>query len=95
MMRILKMLKFLPDHLKTKKMCKKMQLKLFFVRSYIPDQYKTEQMRDKTKLENGGNLESVPDCYKIQQMYDKAVNNYLHLLKFVADWLPYNSKDLW
>ena len=43
-------------------------------------------MRDKTKLENGGNLESVPDCYKIQQMYDKAVNNYLHLLKFVADY---------
>ena len=36
-----KMLKFVPDHLKTKKMCKQAVKKLPFLIRYIPDQYKT------------------------------------------------------
>ena len=72
-MRNLEMLKFVHDHLKTKKMCKHAVKKWSFIKRYIPDQYKTQQICDKAILENGGNLESVPDCYKNQQMYDKAV----------------------
>ena len=55
------MLKFVPDHLKPKKMCKLSVKKLPFVIRYVPDQYKTQQMCDKAVLENGGALESVPD----------------------------------
>ena len=40
-------LKFVPDHLKTKKMCKHAVKKLHYLLRYAPDQYKTEQMCDK------------------------------------------------
>ena len=58
------MLKFVPDHLKTKKMCKHAVKKLPFVIRNVPDQYKAPQICDKAVLENGGMLESVPNCYK-------------------------------
>ena len=38
------MLKFVPDYLKTKKICKCTVKKLLFVIRYVPDRYKTEQM---------------------------------------------------
>ena len=78
----LEMLKFIPDHLKTEKICKHVVKKLPFVIRYVSDQYNTQQMCDKAILENGG-TESVPDCYKNQQMCDKVVDNYPHTLKFV------------
>ena len=48
------MLKFVPDHLKTKEMYKHAVKNLPFVIRYDLDQYKTQQMCDKTILENGG-----------------------------------------
>ena len=39
-----KMLKFVPDHLKTKIMCKLAVKKLPSLLRYVPDQYKTEEM---------------------------------------------------
>ena len=53
-------LKFIPDHLETKQMCKHAVKKLPFVIRYVPDQYKSKQMC--AILENYGTLESVPDC---------------------------------
>ena len=50
------MLKFVPDHLKIKKMCKYALKKLPSLLRHIPDQYKTQQMCDKATLENGGTL---------------------------------------
>ena len=41
------MLKFVPDYLKTKKMCKHAVKKLLFLIRCVPDQYKTQQMCDK------------------------------------------------
>ena len=38
------MLKFVPDHFKTKKMCKHAVKKLPFVIRYVPDQYNTRQI---------------------------------------------------
>ena len=57
-------LKFVLDHLKTKKMCKHAAKKLPYLLRYVPDQYKTQQMCDKAILENAGTLKSVLDCYK-------------------------------
>ena len=54
------MLKFFPDHLKNKKMCKHVVKKLPFLLTYVPNGYKTQQMCD--KLENDGTLNFVPDC---------------------------------
>ena len=62
------MLKFVPDHLKTKKMCNHSVKKLTF-------QYKTQQICDKAILENGGTLKYVPNCCKNQEMLNKAVDN--------------------
>ena len=56
-----KMLKFVPDHLKTKKMCKHAVEKLPYLLRYVPDWYKTQQMWGKAILENNGTLKSVPD----------------------------------
>ena len=57
------MLKFVPDHLKTKKMLKHAVKKLPYLLRYIPDQYTTQEMCDEAILENGRTLKSVPDCY--------------------------------
>ena len=52
---IMKNLRLVPDHLKTKKMCNHVVEKLPFVIRYVPDRYKTQQMCDKPVLENGVN----------------------------------------
>ena len=44
--RIPKISIFVPNHLKTKKMCKHALTKLPSVRRYFPDRYKTQQMCD-------------------------------------------------
>ena len=78
------MLQFVPDHLKTEKMCKHAVKKLPNILSYVSDQYKTRQMRHKAILENGGTLKSVPEHFKNQEMCNKAVDNYPHTLEFVS-----------
>ena len=57
------MLRFAPDHLKTKKICKNAVKKLPFAIKYVPDRYKTKEMRNKVFTENGGMLGFFPDCY--------------------------------
>ena len=57
------MRKFVPDHLKTKKMCRRAVNKSPYLLKHAPDQYKTQQMCDKAILEHGGTLQSVSDCY--------------------------------
>ena len=44
------MLKFVPVHLKTKKMCKHAVKKLPYLLKYVHDQLKTQQMCDKAIL---------------------------------------------
>ena len=60
------MLEFVPDHVKTKKMCKHAVEKLHYLLRYVPDYYKTQQMCDKAVPENGEALRYVPHCYKNQ-----------------------------
>ena len=57
-------LKFVPNYLKAKKMCKNAVKKLLFVLMCFLDPFKTQEMCDKVILENGGMLRFVPDCYK-------------------------------
>ena len=79
------MLKFVSDHLKTKKMSKHVVKKLPYLWRYLPDQYAIQRIGDKAILENGRTLKSVPDCYKNQEMRNKAVDNYPHWLKFALE----------
>ena len=60
----LEILRFVPVHLKTKKMCKYADKKLPFVIRYVPDRCKAQDMCDKVILEKGGILQAVPDCSK-------------------------------
>ena len=55
-------IKFVPDHLKTNKMCKHAVKKLPYLLRYVPDKYKTQQICDKVILENNGTLNFVPGC---------------------------------
>ena len=77
------MLKLIPDHHKTKKLCKHPTKKLRYLLRYARHQYKTQNICDKAILENGGTLKPVPDCYKNQERYNQAVENYPHALEFV------------
>ena len=52
------MLKYFPDHFKTKIIFKYAVKKISFLIRYFPDQYKTQKMCDKVILENGGTLKS-------------------------------------
>ena len=58
------MLKFISDHLKTRKMCKHAVKKLPHLLRYVPDRYKTQKMCNKAILENGRTLMSLPECCK-------------------------------
>ena len=78
-------LKFIPDHFKTKHMCNYAVKKLPFVIRYVPDQYKTKKMCNRVILEKGGTLKSAPNRYKTKEMCNKAVDNYAHALEFVSD----------
>ena len=53
-MRNSEMLKFVPDHLKTKKICKHAVKNLPYPLRYVTDQHKLQIMFDKVILENGG-----------------------------------------
>ena len=77
--------KFVLDHLKTKKMCKHAVKKLLYLLRYVPDDHKTQQMCDKAILENGGTLKSDPDCNKNQEMRNKAADNYPQVLERVPE----------
>ena len=78
-------LRFVPDDLKTKKMCKHAVKKISYLLRYVSDQYKTRQMCHEAILENDRTLKSVPNCYENQEMCNKAVENYPHELEFVPE----------
>ena len=55
------MIRFNPDHFKTKKMCKRASKSLPFVIRCVPAQYIVPQMCDKAAVENDGTLKFVTD----------------------------------
>ena len=65
-----KMLKFIPDHLKTKKICEHIIKKLPYLLRYVSDRCKTQKMCEKVMLENGRTLKSI-----------MSVNVYLSIKK--------------
>ena len=68
-------LRFVPDHLKTKEMFKHAVKHLPFIKRYVPDRYKTQEICDKAILQNGGTL----DCYKNQNMRNKVCQIIMHM----------------
>ena len=93
-------LKFVPDHLKTKLMCKHPVNKLPFLIRCVPDQYKIQQMCDKAILEFSGTLKSISDCcvinlLKITLMHQDLFVNAIRLKEcviklFILILLQYN-----
>ena len=94
------MLRFAPDHLKTKKMCKAVVKTLPFVIRFVPDQYQTQETCDKVILENGGTLMFVPDSYKNQKCVIKLsilillqYSSFLTDIRLVKCVLTYSTKS--
>ena len=77
------LLKFVTDHLKTKKISKHAVKLLPYLLRYFPSQYRIQQMCDKPILENGEKLKFVPECYKNHKLCNKAIDNYTHALECV------------
>ena len=65
------MLKFVTDHLKTKK---------------IPDWYKTQEMCHIIIYKDPFMLIYCPNIYKTQRMCDETVDDCLAALKVISDW---------
>ena len=72
------MLRFVPDHLKTKKMCKHAVKKLLFLIRCFADHYKMQEMCDKTILENGVMLKSALTPTKFTKCVIKLYNIHMH-----------------
>ena len=83
------MWEFVPDYLKTKKMCEHAVKKLPFVIRYVPIDIRL----NKVVQENGGTLQSVPDSHKNQQMCEKAVVNNHHALNL--SFIDIRLKNVW
>ena len=74
----LAIVRFVPDRLKIKNMCKNAVKKLRFIIKYVPDWYKIKEMCDEVILENSEMLGFIPDCYK--KLFDEVVkNHYLYI----------------
>ena len=76
------MLRYVPDQIKTKKMCKQAAEKLPFVIRYVLNPKETQELCGKTIVENSGMLMFFPECYKNKKMRNKAVDNYAHVLMY-------------
>ena len=80
------MLKFVPNQLKTKKMCNlcdKATLENGGTLKPVSDCYKNQQMCGEAVDNYSHVLEFVPECYKTQKMCDKAVDIYPSTIEFV------------
>ena len=85
-MKNFEMLKYFPNHLKTKKKMSKYAVKkLRYLLRYVPDQYKNQLVCNNVILENGVTLKSVSDCYKNKKMCNQTIDNYPHALEFVSE----------
>ena len=56
------MLRFVPDDLKTKRICKNTVEKFPFVMMHVPDWYKTHEMWDKYTIQTGEITVCFHDC---------------------------------
>ena len=73
------MLKFVPGHLKTKKLCKHTVKKLLYLLKYVLDQCKTQQICDKAInrfdcLHLIFVFDSIPNLYKIHEMCNSIIS---------------------
>ena len=85
------MLTFVPDHLKTKKMCKHAVKKWPYLLRYVRNQYRTQQSRNqemcnKTVDNYPCALKLVRECFMTQEMCDKVVNTHSSARQFVPKW---------
>ena len=70
------LLKFVPDHLRTKKLLKNAVKKLPSLITYVPDWYKTQTNVIK---QLPSCIKFVCNCYITQNICDKAVNTFIIL----------------
>ena len=79
------MLKFVPDHLKTKKICKHAVKKLPYLLRYVPDQYKAQQLCDTATLKMMKHYSLFLTATKIKKCVIKQLIITLHELEFVPE----------
>ena len=79
-------LKFVPDHFKTKRMRKWAVEGEPEALEFIPDHFKTKKMCDRAVEDEPDTLEFIPDYLKTQKNCDKAVKSDPYSLLFVSDW---------
>ena len=86
------MLKFIPGHLKIKKICGHEVKELPYLWKYVPDQYKTGKICDKEMCDEAADrcifvfeFDSTPDQYKTQEICDRVVSEDRVLIAYCSD----------
>ena len=78
-MKNLEIIKFIHDHLKTKKMRKNAVKNLHYLLRYVPNRYMIQQVYNEAVLENAWMLEYVLDCEKNHEMGIKPLRiTFMH-----------------
>ena len=79
-------LKYVPDHLRTKKMCIKAVKNEAEALEHIPEHFKTREMCIKTVEREAESLEHVLDLFKTGEMCKRTIEADLYTLVFCPDW---------
>ena len=79
------MLKYVPDYLKTEKMCKRAVEENSWSLAYAPDRFKWKDMCKGVSL-HPWLIGHFPDYFKTQEMCNEAIELDPSFLRFVLDW---------
>ena len=80
-------LEYVPDHLKTEKICMEAVHTKPYTLRYVPDYFKTQEMCDEAVRMELYSLEFVPDRLKTHEMCNEAMRRGQHALQFAPDWV--------
>ena len=87
-------LKHIPDHLKTQKICDDAVRRIPFYLEYVPDHLKTHEMCDRVVDIKPWLLKFVADHLKTRRMCDKAVREDAFSLQYIPDWFVV-AQEMW
>ena len=79
-------LTFLPDHLKTNRMCSEAARREPLTLKFVPENLQTQEMCKRVVEENPRLLKYVPDRFKTKEICDKTVSRDPSSLQYVPDY---------
>ena len=87
-------LRFIPDHLKTQELCKRVVEKYPYRLGIVPDHLKIREMCEGAVEKYPYSLKYIPNRFKTQEICDKAVRDDPSSLRYLPDWFLAQKQQL-